>query len=45
MSRTEFRARAAGLPAPTGPGFLFNLRLNIAWLRIQLQSLLRPRAS
>jgi hypothetical protein len=45
MSRTEFRARAAGLPAPAGPGFLFNLHLTIAWLRIQLLCLLRPRAS
>ena len=45
MSRTFFRARAAGLPAPAGPGFLFNIRLTIAWLRIQLAGLLRPSAS
>lgn len=45
MSRNQFRARAAGPPAPTGPGFLFNLRLTIAWLRIQLAGLLRLRAS
>jgi hypothetical protein len=45
MSRTFFRARAAGLPAPAGPGLLFNLRLTIAWLRMQLADLSRPRAS
>lgn len=45
MSHTEFRTRAAGSPVPAGPGFLFNLRLTIAWLRIQLASLLRLRAS
>jgi len=45
MSRTEFRTHPAGSPVPAGPGLLFNLRLTIAWLRIQLAGLLGPRAS
>jgi hypothetical protein len=48
MARThddDRLTRAASASDATGPGLLFNLRLTIAWLHIQLLSLLRLRAS
>jgi hypothetical protein len=39
------RAEWADRSAPNGAGFLFGIGLTIAWLRLQLASLLRPRVS
>jgi hypothetical protein len=48
MARRDFHNGRvyADMPSePAGPGFLFGIGLTFAWLRLQLGSLLRPRAS